>query len=150
MTGLTTALLGRVCRTFLTLAYPSGPASIPPAKRRFLELAGDEPLEPLLVPPLCEVLCTPEGALRGYALRLGREGYPHLKLQVIGADLGVGCVFAVDTHDTLRLEPGHPDAERWQKLQAANCALKEQIERAWDEEGVLTFNGLLRRELNRM
>jgi hypothetical protein len=150
MTGLTTALLGRACHTFLTVAYPSGPASIPPTKRRFLDLPADEPLEPLLVPPLCEVLRTPEGAIRGFALRLGREGYPHLKLQIIRAEPGLDCVFAVDTHDTLRLEPDHPDAARWQHLQAANCALKERIEQAWDAEGVLTFNGLLRRELKRL
>jgi hypothetical protein len=32
-------------------------------------------------------------------------------------------------------------------LQVANRKLKEQIERAWEAAGIMTFNGLLRREL---
>jgi hypothetical protein len=35
------------------------------------------------------------------------------------------------------------------ELQTANRRLKEQIESAWEEAGLLTFNGLLRRELAR-
>ncbi len=147
MRGLTTTLLGRACSRFLTLAYPGGPSTIPAGKRVFLNLAPEEPLEPLLQPPLCEVLRTPQGAQRGYAIRLGSAGYPHLKLQVVSPSDGADCVFAVDTHDAFQLDDHHPDAAGWRKLQAANRQLKEQIERAWEAEGLLTFNGLLRREL---
>jgi hypothetical protein len=147
MCGLTTALLGRASRTFLTQAYPGGPSSIPLARRVFLDLAPDQPLEPLLAPPLCEVLRAPQGKLRGYAFRLGSATYPHLKLQVIGQEHENACIFAVDTHDGFGLDPNHPDAAAWAKLQIANRQLKEQIERAWEADGLLTFNGLLRREL---
>ena len=147
MGGLTTTLLGRASRTFLTLAYPGGPSSIPPARRVFLDLTADQPLEPLLVPSLCEVLHTPQGRLRGYAFRLGSATYPHLKLQVIGHENNGQCIFGVDTHDAFRLGPDHPDAAGWAKLQSANRQLKEQIEHAWEADGLLTFNGLLRREL---
>jgi hypothetical protein len=149
MRGLTTALLGRACSIFLTRAYPVGNCTIPPGKRAFLDLAPDQPLEPLLVPPLCEVLRTPQGDLRGYAFRLGSAIYAHLKLQVIRQNDGADWIFAVDTHDAMQLEDSHPDAACWRKLQTANCELKQRIEHAWEADGLLTFNGLLRRELAR-
>ena len=148
MKGLNAAFFGRACRTFLQIAYPGGPDTIPPGKSAFLELRADEPLETLLVPPICEVLNRADGRCRGYAFRLGSAGYPHLKLQVISHDAGIHYLFAVDTHDALKLDPEHPDAAGWQKLQIANKELKEQIERAWEKEGLPTFNGLLRHELN--
>jgi hypothetical protein len=145
MKGLTSARLGRACRIFLERAYPEGEHTIPPPRRVFLAIAPGQPLEGLLVPPLCRVLPAAGGGVRGYAFRLGSAAYPHLKLQVVGQ--GDGCVFSVDTHDTVFLEPGHPDAARWGQLQVVNRQLKEQIERAWEAAGLLTFNGLLRREL---
>src|SRR5205823_3586590 len=101
MYGLTTALLGQASRTFLSLAYPDGPSTIPSPRRAFLTLTPDQPLEPLLVPPLCEVLRTPQKELRGYAFRLGSATYPHLKLQAISQENGADWIFAVDTHDAL-------------------------------------------------
>ena len=47
----------------------------------------------------------------------------------------------------VHLDANHPDAACWKKLQTANRQLKEQIEHAWEAEGLLTFNGLLRQEL---
>jgi len=93
---------------------------------------------------ITERLKTPEGQPRGYALRLGSAHFPHLKLQAVSCGDDGAWVFAVDTHDALRLEPGHPEAERWAQIQSANRSCKEQIERAWDEAGLLTFHGLLR------
>jgi hypothetical protein len=100
-----------------------------------------------LVPPLCEILRTRQGGLRGYAFRLGSACYPHLKLQATAHDKDDTWIFAVDTHDAFHLDSNHPDAAGWTKLQTANRQLKEQIERSWEAEGLLTFNGLLRREL---
>src|SRR3954470_18725494 len=138
MQSLTTALLGRASHTFLKLAYPEGEHTIPPVKRVYLALRPDEELEPLLRPPLGQALLGPGGGVRGYALRLGSARYPHLKLQVTGQADG-SCVFAVDTHDTVRLPPGHPDAARWAELHQANCQVKQAIERAWEADGLLTF-----------
>ena len=45
----------------------------------------------------------------------------------------------------LRLPPGSPDTEGLAVLQAANRRLKEEIERAWEADGLLTLNALLRR-----
>jgi hypothetical protein len=148
MHGLTATLLGRACHTFLVFAYPGGWGTIPPPRRVFGELLPDADPTPLLVPPLCEVLRTPTGCIRGYAIRLGSAAYPHLKLRVDAVDDGATCVFAVDTHDALRLDPSHPDAPGWVRLQAYNRMLKHAIERAWEGQELLTFNGLLRRDLS--
>jgi hypothetical protein len=144
MTDLPVSLLGRACRLFLALSYPGGTDAIPAIKRPYLDLAPDRALEPLLAPPVCQALPASGGGIRGYAFRLGSSTYPHLKLQAIRAADG-RWVFAVDTHDALRLPPGSPDAEGLARLQAANRRLKEEIERAWEAEGLLTLNALLRR-----
>jgi hypothetical protein len=141
--------LARACRSFLALSYPDGEGTIPAARRPFLHLAAGQPLEPLLTAPLCETLAGPDGGVRSYAFRLGSAAYPHLKLQVTDCDSNGTWVFTVDTHDVLRLPPGHPDATRLAELQAINRMLKQQIESAWEAEGLLTFNGLLRYELHR-
>jgi hypothetical protein len=148
MKGLTGALLDQACRTFLCLAYPDGPPTVPPPKQPFLHINPDAPLEPLLAPPVCQALPAPGGGVRGYSFRLGCAHYPHLKLQVVTTDDG-SLVFTVDTHDAVQLQPDHPDLGRWRQLQAANRELKTRVERAWEAEGLLTFNGLLRRELGR-
>src|SRR6185312_12126235 len=124
MKGLTTALLDRACRIFLELAYPDGSDAIPPPKNAYLALRTDQPLEAVLVPPVCQVLANRDGSLRGYALRLGSSIHPHLKLQIVGHD-EEACVFSVDTHDALILSPGDPDASRWSEFQTTNRQLKE-------------------------
>jgi hypothetical protein len=146
MKGLTTALLAWACQIFLDRAYPEGPHTIPPPKNSFCGLDTARPLETVLVAPVCQVLPRRDGGIHGYALRLGSTVHPHLKLQIV--DQGDSdCVFSVDTHDGFSLDPSHPDAARWTALQAANRRLKEEIERAWEQAGLLTFNAMLRREL---
>ena len=144
MRGLTATLLGKACRIFLALAYADG--QVPAAKRPYAEIQSDQVLEPLLTPPVCQPLPAVAGVSRGYAFRLGCSWFPHLKLQVV--DCGtIPCVFAVDTHDAMKLEGDHPEAERWSQLQESNRSLKLRIERAWEQEGLMTFNELLRQGL---
>ena len=146
MKGLTPAHLSRACHLFLAHAYPQGPGTIPAPVAVFLSIDPEGPHEHLLRPPLCQTLRTAEGGVRGYALRLGSSAYPHLKLQVVACE-SASCVFAVDTHDQLPIAADDPDAPRWAALRLANRQLKEQIERAWEAEGLCTLNTLLRREL---
>jgi hypothetical protein len=148
MHGLTTALLERACRIFLERAYPQGHDTVPPPKNSFLALDLARPVESVLVPPVCQALPRRPGIRGGYALRLGSALHPHAKLQIMDHE-EAGCVFSVDTHDGFPIDPSHPDAACWAEWQMANRRLKEQIERAWEEAGLLTFNGLLRRELAR-
>lgn len=148
MNGLTTALLDRACRIFLQLAYPQGGDTIPSPQNAYLSLCTGQPLEELLVSPVCQPLRSRDGSLRGYTLRLGSAAHPHLKMQIVD-HAEAGCVFGVDTHDAVSLDPRHPDASRWNTLQTSNRQLKERIERAWEEAGLWTFNALLRRELQK-
>lgn len=148
MNGLTTAQLDQACRIFLDLAYPDGRHTIPPPTGVFLSVPLDGPLDMVMHSPLCQPLPARGGGIRGYALRLGSAAHPHLKLQIVAHDDG-NCVFSVDTHDAIHLDPRHPDRERWSQLQQSNRQLKERIERAWEDVGLLTFNALLRRELAR-
>lgn len=148
MKGLTTTLLDRACRIFLERAYPQGADTIPPPKNSFVALDVAGPVESVLVAPVCQPLLRSDGSLRGYTLRLGSARHPHVKLQIMDQD-DADCVFSVDTHDGFSLDPSHPDAARWSEFQAANRRLKEEIERAWEGAGLLTFNALLRRELAR-
>ena len=154
MTLPSTPVFARACRIFLELAYPAGAASIPPHKRAYGEIPDDASIADYLAPAaraqgVCQRLsddcCT---------FRLGSARYANLKMKVqCVADGGMShCVFAVDTHDAFSKEhaqppPGHPDAAAWLELQNVNRALKEKIEAAWDEAGVLTHMGLLRAEL---
>ena len=56
MTHLTTALLSRACAIFLRYAYPGG--AVPATKRAYAPIAAEQPLEPLLAPPVAQVLPT--------------------------------------------------------------------------------------------
>ena len=62
-------------------------------------------------------------------------------------DQGATWIFAVDTHDAFPFDEHHPDREAWTRLQVGNRLLKEAIERSWEADGLLTFNGLLRQGL---
>jgi hypothetical protein len=155
MPGLCPELLDQACRIFLKLAYPDGESSIPVTKRAYLNVTVEPDLEPLLKPPVCQVLprllglgdISPIG-IRGYAFRLGSSVFPHLKLQVVGQSDGE-LVFSVDTHDQVRVPANHPDAAAWAVIQTSNRKLKEEIEHSWEAAGLLTFNALLRRELEK-
>jgi hypothetical protein len=150
MHGLTTDLLSQACRTFLDLAYPGGETTIPPKRRPFYTIAPEQPLACYLeMREICERLLTPEGCLRGYAFCLGSARFPHFKLQVIDQGPAAGWVFTVDTHDALRCSLAPNEAKVWGQLQAENRRLKEQIETAWERQGLLTFNALLRRGLEK-
>src|SRR5262249_1087270 len=147
MKGLSTALLREACRIFLAHAYPEGEATIPAPRRVYLHL--EDELESWLAPPLCQPFHMDDGVC-GYAWRLGCRHFPHLKLRATNQDHGESWVFSVDTHDAVRLEPNHPDAAHWAQLQQANQQLKEEIEQAWEAAGLLTFRGLLRRDLDKV
>lgn len=152
MIGLTTDLLGRACRIFLTLAYPGGEATIPEKRRVYLRLADDAPVSTYLPPAeaaqgIGQAVKNAAGEVHGYTLRLGSAGFPHLKLKLTDYNQGTAVVFTVDTHDAFPrdlLAEGSPDQLAWAQLQQNNRQVKEAIERAWAAEGLWTFNTLLK------
>jgi hypothetical protein len=160
MHRLTTDLIGDVCRIFLRLAYPGDDNAVPVKKRCFLNLPAEQPMLTYMttdaaIHESCQVQHDKDGNVNTLLARLGCCHYPHLKLQAKLIDQARGGIwlFSVDTHDAFSKTcflppPGHPDAAAWKQIQAQNVALKERIEAAWEQAGVATFNGLLRRDLD--
>ncbi len=159
MHRLTTDLVRQATRLFVSLAYSGGEAAVPARKRALLDLPpGKEMVAQLADDPslreCCQLVAGKNGRSRALLIRLGCNHYPHLKLkaQLIDHEDGDLWLFSVDTHDAFSarsfLPPaGHPEAAAWASIQAANAALKERIEAAWEQAGLLTFNALLRRDL---
>jgi len=164
MAAVTTAQLARACRIFMALAYPGGTATIPEKKRLYFNLPAEHPVTDFLPPaPPAEGIvqalpadgsATGGSACGGWAFRLGSARFPHLKLKVqfLKNDGCPVCVFMVDTHDAFsrtsaQPPPEHPDAAAWLELQSANRQLKENIERAFEADGLTTFQSLLRSDL---
>ena len=75
-----------------------------------------------------------------FALRLGNYRYPHMKMQIQPWSNSVGFMLSVNTHDQVAgLDMGAADAQAFRSLQTENQRLKEEIEQAWDEQGLPTF-----------
>lgn len=84
----------------------------------------------------------PGGQARSYALRLGNQSYPHMKLAIVEAFFRDEFVFTVDRHDSFQFEPDTPGYEAWCQLKELNRLFKETIERAWHEAGLPTMQRL--------
>jgi hypothetical protein len=161
MTPLPTELVSKACRVFFESAYPGGIETVPAQKRFLLDLPpGLAMLQFATTGPAaltcCQIVDGKTGGPRALLIRLGCTHYPHLKLKVQRLDgppqQPSDWLFSVDTHDAFSPAhffppPDHPEAAAWKTIQSANAALKEKIESAWHQAGILTFNGLLRREL---
>jgi len=74
---------------------------------------------------------------RRITLRLGRPGYPFMKLMLQEHLVEGEFFFEVDTHDQMFCEEGEEAAEV-RALKAKNLQLKEAIEHALDEAGLPT------------
>jgi hypothetical protein len=85
-----------------------------------------------------------------YALRLGNQKYPHMKLQVQPWPNDAGFMLSVNTHDqVLALDPNTSDLPAFRAIQAENQRLKEVIEQAWDDASLPTFLRYLREYIER-
>jgi CheY-like chemotaxis protein len=110
-----------------------------------IELPGadDDPLEPALAGLVergvaqDESLRSGEQATRRYALRLGRPGYPFMKLMLQEHLVEDHFFLEVDTHDEMFREEGE-EAGQIRALKQRNLQVKEAVERALDEAGLPT------------
>ncbi|HWE04290.1 MAG TPA: hypothetical protein VG326_17930 [Tepidisphaeraceae bacterium] len=85
-----------------------------------------------------------------YSLRLGNRYYPHMKLVIECAPDGTHVLFRADTHDRhVQPKPNSPEAAAFSELSRNNQELAQQIESAWDEQGLPTFKRYLRDDLAR-
>lgn len=86
--------------------------------------------------------------LRAYALRLGCQHYPHMKMALWEAYYRGEFVFGVDRHDGFDFEKTGADLEAWINIQGRNHETKLRIESAWYENGVPTLRRLKEKRLS--
>lgn len=137
-------VLRRAVDVYLKVAYPSG--SLPePTRRRSTWDDGLSPRDLFMKPPFERAGRAPGGGSPIFALRLGNQRYPHMKLQFQPWNNPEGLMLSVNTHDQIAgLDLGVADVEAFKRLQAENQQLKEEVELAWEAEGLPTFLQFLR------
>jgi hypothetical protein len=135
----------RAIELYLSHAYP-GPA--PSGVRSRLEALRAVSPELLYRDKWFEA--APADSPTKLSLRLGNRFYPHMKLVIERAPDGSGALFRADTHDR-HIQPaaGLPEAAAFAQLMRENQSIAQQIESAWDENGLPTFKRFLREDLAR-
>ena len=148
LSALRIDLLRRAIAIYLEIAY--GGAEPPEAIRRRLEWGdGTDPAAILTRPPFERATRPGPDQPAVFALRLGNARYPHMKFQVQPWANASGFMLAVNTHDqVMAFDPKGADADAFRALQEANQRYKDEIELAWDREGLPTFLRYLRDYIN--
>lgn len=86
--------------------------------------------------------------VRSFALRLGNDQYPHMKLRFSRPPRGDFFVFSVDSHDAFLSAPvGSADYEPLEALKRHNAKLADAIVAAWEGAGLLTERSYMRQKL---
>jgi CheY-like chemotaxis protein len=137
--------LKRAIAIYLEEAWGATPC---PRLPKLPEVKG-ETVDALLPPKLAGVFRheparPPEKIVDEYTLQLGNERYGLMKL-VLGEHLIVGEYFlSVDTHDWMfKPDDSDPAEQRaWEETLQYNAALKERIERRWNEAHLPTLHDL--------
>jgi len=87
-------------------------------------------------------------AVRSFAIRLGNQLYPHMKLKLSRAPHDDGYLFGVDCHDAfLRASAGSVESRSLAQLKQRNATVAKAIETAWAAAGLATEKGYLRRKI---
>ena len=145
---MTSAVVGRAIEIYLRLAYAGAEPSETvrqraaiPAGRGGKELVGEERFE--RVPAGAAV-----GEAERYNLRLGNAGYLNMKLGICRVAATEDYVLRVDTHDKMfAVIVQEKENAEYQVLIERNRQLQNEIERAWTEAGLPTFERYLREQL---
>jgi hypothetical protein len=135
--------------TYLALAYEQ--AGRPATIGRLLPGESFDPAEYLMSEAVERT--PPEAPLeetRAFAVRLGNEQYPNMKLRLSRPPTQPILLMSVDAHDAmLKVPPESPDYDALEALKAFNAALAGRIQKAWDEQGLPTEKRYLRDALSR-
>jgi CheY-like chemotaxis protein len=126
--------LRRAIRIYLEEAYRGVPAPAAPA----IDADDDAPVADHLGLFLDESAKSPHG-IRSYALRLGNERYPFMKLLLREQLVRGEFFFCVDTHDQMFRDTADPELER---LKVFNRETKNRIEAAWEGASLPTTQHL--------
>jgi len=133
---ITTAMMHQAMQIYLAAAYESRhlPLGVKARVEFVTEHASDD-LESVLSHELIERIRSEEdeSVVESYAVRLGNEKYPHMKL-ALRRQKGDDYRLMVESHDRhFEVETSEPDAPKAQELQAYNRRLKAEIESRWRE-----------------
>ena len=140
---ITTEMMKKAIDIYVSAAYATVPVPLMVKSRIALyeENAGED-LETMLSHDVVERVESEDepGVNVSYAVRLGNEKYPHMKLALV-RQRGDDYRFVVDAHDQLfDLESTDPDAPKAQELRDYNRRLKEEIETGWREADLPTVD----------
>jgi CheY-like chemotaxis protein len=142
VSDLTPELLGKALEVYLQRAYPPGPAPAP----LLPDLTGLTTPDDVLSKFSRESRPGPGGeSIDLYALRLGNERYPHMKVALVQFLEPGEWVWSVDTHDRMPVAPGSDEWDRFQALRIHNLRIKAEVEAGWRERGLDTCRVLARR-----
>ena len=90
----------------------------------------------------------PLEGVRSFALRLGNEKYPHMKLRPVAPARDEAFLFSVDCHDAFLSAPaGSADYDALEGLKRHNAFVAESIRLAWEEHRLPTERVYLRRKI---
>lgn len=138
------ATVGRAIDVYLRCAYEG---SAPARVTALVEEVRRSPAGRFYDSPLFE-RDKPDDA-SWYALRLGNDRYPHMKLVIEHLLSRDAWFFRADTHDShVTVRPSDPDFQAFQSLSAYNRAVAVGIESAWTLAGLDTFLAFLRRDID--
>lgn len=141
-------LISRAVEIFARESY--GDRGLPPERRHLSEIRGCRTLSQLLSVKGVERLPSRlPNRLDGYAIRVGRPGYPPMKLTILPYGDTADYVFGVDTHDQLELPRTAPDYEEFQRVREFNLQLANRIDRAFEQAGLPTQASMLKEFLRR-
>jgi hypothetical protein len=136
----------RAIHLYLRYAYSSSP---PPHLARFLPPEDFLPQEWLMNPFIERD--PPDASLesvRSFAMRLGNEKYPHMKLRLSHPPRENVFLFSVDCHDTFLSAPmDFPDYQVLEDLKRHNAIVAEAIRLAWEQARLPTERIYLRRKI---
>jgi hypothetical protein len=92
----------------------------------------------------------PIEAVRSFAMRLGNDRYPHMKLRLSRPPRHEGFVFSVDSHDAfLSAPPGTSDYEALEEIKRYNARLAGRVRGAFEEAGLPTEREYLREQIRK-
>ena len=130
-------------RVYLLHAYGG---RCPPAVEKLLPPDDDDPVDWLMSDAVeRDPAGAPLGNVRSFALRLGNEVYPHMKLRLSRPPKDRVFLFSVDSHDAfLNAPPDSKDQKMLEDLKRHNAAVSAAVQAQWEKEGLPTERGYLR------
>jgi hypothetical protein len=136
----------RAVQLYLRYAYSSSP---PAGVAERVPPVDFEPADWLMGPQVeRDPPSAPLEGVRSFALRLGNDKYPHMKLRLSRPPCEETFLFTVDCHDTfLSALAGSADYDVLEGLKRHNAIVAEAIRLAWEQSRLPTERVYLRRRI---